>query len=362
MDRGSNGEGDTGRLPRQRAITACLLGTVIGDAYALPYEGLSPRRIRKIFQPGGYHFFFGRGMVSDDTEHAVMTAQALVESGGDIEVFRRSVACKMRIWILLFPAGVGFATLRSCLKLWLSFSPPCEGVFSAGNGPMMRSPIIGVYCDGDINSLKNLVRVSTRLTHTDPRAEHGAIAVALAAWMSAQGLYGDAASYLEQLRTMLGEEGAGMVEIARKSSELAVGGATPEEFAQRFGLQKGVSGFVNHTTCAVIYLWLRHGKDLRSALDEAILLGGDTDTVAAIAGGVIGARMQGAPQELLSGIIEWPMTPRWLESLAAALARSSIGSEPGKAPWLPVYGRLIRNIFFLLIVLFHGFRRLLPPY
>lgn len=357
----SQRENETIRFPRQSAITGCLLGTAIGDAYALPYEGLSPSRIRKMFQPGCYHFFFGGGMVSDDTEHAVMTAQALVESGGDVKVFRRSLAWKLRVWILLLPAGVGLATLRSCLKLWFCFSPLCEGVFSAGNGPMMRSPVIGVYCGGDINSLKNLVRASTRLTHTDPRAEHGTVAVALAAQMSAEGVC-DATAYQEQLRATLGEEGAEMLEIVRKSAELAAGGVKPEDFAERFHLQKGVSGFVNHTTSAVIYLWLRHGKDLRSALDEAVRLGGDTDTVAAIAGGVIGAGMEKIPQELLSGIIEWPMSLRWMEKLAETLARSTIGGVFGKAPRLPVYGRLVRNLFFLLIVLLHGFRRLLPPY
>jgi len=29
---------------------------------------------------------------------------------------------------------------------------------------------------------------------------------------------------------------------------------------------------------------------------------------------------------------------------------------------LPMYGVLPRNVFFLLVVLYHGFRRLLPPY
>jgi ADP-ribosylglycohydrolase len=247
---GINGEGETDCLPRQSAIIGCLLGTAIGDAYALPYEGLAPSRIQKIFQPGGYHFFFGKDMVSDDTEHAVMTAQALMESGGDIEVFRQRLAWKMRIWILLLPAGVGFATLRSCLKLWLSFSPRCEGVFSAGNGPMMRSPIIGVYCGGDINSLKKLVRVSTRLTHTDPRAEHGAVAVALAARMSAQGV-SDVTAYLEQLRATIGEEGAGMLEIVRKSADMAGGGVAPEEFAERFRpAKKGQQIRQPHNICS----------------------------------------------------------------------------------------------------------------
>ena len=95
---------------------------------------------------------------------------------------------------------------------------------------------------------------------------------------------------------------------------------------------------------------------------RTVRLGGDTDTIAAIAGGVIGAGMDSVPPELLSGIIEWPMTPRWLESLAGELARSAVRGGSAKAPRLPVYGRLIRNFLFLFIVLFHGFRRLLPPY
>lgn len=59
------------------------------------------------------------------------------------------------------PPGVGFATLRAILKLWLIFSPENSGVFSAGNGPAMRSAIIGV-CFGEYGEkLKNLVRSYT---------------------------------------------------------------------------------------------------------------------------------------------------------------------------------------------------------
>jgi ADP-ribosylglycohydrolase len=44
----------------------------------------------------------------------------------------------------------------------------------------MRSAVLGSAVD-DPDTLAELVRASTRLTHTDPRAEAGALAVALAA-------------------------------------------------------------------------------------------------------------------------------------------------------------------------------------
>src|SRR5205823_1644411 len=52
---------------------------------------------------------------------------------------------------------------------------------SAGNGPAMRSALLGVCLGHDPPRLRAFVRASTRLTHTDPRAERGALLVALAA-------------------------------------------------------------------------------------------------------------------------------------------------------------------------------------
>jgi ADP-ribosylglycohydrolase len=43
----------------------CILGTAVGDAMGLPYEGLRPPKIRSV---AGYHLIWGKGMVSDDTD------------------------------------------------------------------------------------------------------------------------------------------------------------------------------------------------------------------------------------------------------------------------------------------------------
>jgi len=62
----------------QSKLQGAILGTAVGDAIGLPREGLSPRRASRLFgdPPLGHRLLLGRGMVSDDTEHTCMTAQA----------------------------------------------------------------------------------------------------------------------------------------------------------------------------------------------------------------------------------------------------------------------------------------------
>lgn len=169
---------------RSNALGGVLLGTAVGDSLGLPAEGMSRQRIRARW--GGvwrHRFLGGHGMVSDDTEHTLFVAQALLTHPDDPFAFQRCLAWKLRLWLLGLPAGIGLATLEAILKLWAGISPDRSGVWSAGNGPAMRSAIIGAYFAGDPAKRRAFVSASTRLTHTDPKAETGALAVAeAAAW------------------------------------------------------------------------------------------------------------------------------------------------------------------------------------
>ncbi len=142
---------------KEDSVIGCLLGTAVADAIGLPCEGLSKRRLLCLFpEIDSHHFFFGRGMVSDDTEHTCMVAQALIVSVGDVEVFRKSLAWRLRFWFLGLPASIGLATARAIVKSWLGFSGHRSGVFSAGNGPAMRSAILGVTFGHDTEKLRAL--------------------------------------------------------------------------------------------------------------------------------------------------------------------------------------------------------------
>src|SRR6476469_4716144 len=103
-------------------LAALVVGTAVGDALGLPMEGLTPGRARKLF-PGAprQRLVAGRGLVSDDTDHALMAAQALLAHPTDVAAFQRELAKKLRWWLLGLPAGIGCATLRAIGRMWLGF-------------------------------------------------------------------------------------------------------------------------------------------------------------------------------------------------------------------------------------------------
>ncbi len=367
------------RQQLSRSLAGLLVGGAVGDALGLPAEGLSSSRQRK-WWPGElkHRFLFGRGMISDDTEHAFMTAQALLEAGGDVERFRRSLAWKLRWWVVALPAGVGLATARACVRLWLGVPPERSGVNSAGNGPAMRSAILGAVFAREPERRREFVRASTRLTHLDPKAETAALAVAeAAAWIVREGApnpspdlrppsphpmgRGQGEGLVEMLRTIF-LSGTGDEEWKRLGHRVGEALAQQEsvaDFAALLGLANGVSGYAYHTVPVALYAWLRHRGEFVAALTNAIRCGGDTDTVAAIVGALAGCEtgVEGIPAEWRKGLADWPRSPRLLERLAEEL--SSPSGKPVRWCWP---GILPRNLFFLAVVLAHGFRRSLPPY
>jgi ADP-ribosyl-[dinitrogen reductase] hydrolase len=353
----------------RECFSGVIVGTAVGDAIGLPREGLSRRRASRIFggAPLRHRLLLGRGMVSDDTEHTCMAAQALLASGGNPHAFTRSMAWRLRWWIVALPAGVGMATAKACVKLWLGFPPSRSGVWSAGNGPAMRTAILGVYAWDDPGLLCQLVHASTRLTHTDPAAEHGALAVALAAAhamtqkMSGRAL--DADEYLQLLRSHL--SGTTMLRLIEEVVASLAAGMSADQYFGAKGWTRGISGYVNHTVPACLFCWLANPQDFRTAVEQVVIAGGDADSTGAIVGALaaISAGSESIPIEWVRGITEWPRSVAWMEKLASELAADRTSLEKSHRP-VPLFwpALLIRNVLFLLLVLVHGLRRLLPPY
>jgi len=359
--------------PSLTACQGCLLGTAIGDALGLSFEGLT-RQVLEERQPDlqRYHFILGKGMVSDDTEHTCILAQALIEAQGDIASFERALARRLRHWLLLLPAGVGWATLRAGLKLWLGLMPPHSGVFSAGNAPAMRSALLGVCYGHDLPRLRQLVRVATHLTHTDPKAEYGALTVAIAAYLASEPSQVEPTVLIAQLHTALCGGGQAQPPSDAAASEClrliahVVGsveeGETTLAFAQHaLGLKQGVSGYVYHSVPVAIHAWLSYPNDFEQAVQTVILCGGDTDTVAAITGALVGTRVgvDGLPKQLLDNLYEYPRSVSWMQKLGVSLHHSCTQKTPQPVPEVFWGSVLVRNLGFLVVVLLHGFNRLL---
>lgn len=169
-----------------KQIKGLLIGTAVGDAIGLPREGLSANRAKKLFGSKLQHSLivtpWGRiGLCSDDTEHAVMVGQCLLELNENRDNFLKLLARHMRCWFLTLPFGIGMATLKACFKLCLGINPNKTGVKSAGNGAVMRAPIIGLFFADNMQMMKKTLQESTYITHSDSRAFEGAWTIAMAA-------------------------------------------------------------------------------------------------------------------------------------------------------------------------------------
>jgi ADP-ribosylglycohydrolase len=306
-------------------------------------------------------------MISDDSEHALMTLDALHRSAGDVAAFPGLLARGLRRWVLTLPAGLGRATLIASLRLCVGVSPGTSGVRSAGNGPAMRAPILGVATvHWPLEAVWELVDAATRITHTDARAVAGARLVALAGRFAA-GAVGEGAlapAFIADAQRLVAA-GCGDPDLAPLLDGVlalrTMAPWDPQAVRSALGCKGGVSGYMYHTVPAALLCWLRHPADFGAAVREAVSLGGDTDSIAAIVGALCGARVgcEGIPSAWLSGVADWPLTPAFARSLAQAAA----GPLPHPAPrWPGYFSLLLRNLVFLFVVLAHVFRRMLPPY
>ncbi len=334
-------------------LISCLLGGALGDALGLPAEGIRAPRIARLWPGPLRHRLLGnRGMMSDDTEHAVMTALSLLHHDSDPHQFARDLACRLRWWLAGVPAGIGLATARSILKLWCGVDPSRSGVWSAGNGPMMRAPVIGVHFAGQAQTRRDFVDASTRITHTDPRAAEAARMIAEAAAMATHGET-EIAQILDHLELLVGSsEMQARFPLLRSglSDRIAVGA-----FADGFGRKSGfVSGFAPDTAAVALFAWLRHRGDFRTTVESVVSAGGDTDTVAFIAASLAGidAGKEALPKDWIEGLRDRPVSGA-LTGGADSLKRLRYPNWPLSLP---------RNAWFLCIILTHAFRRLLPPY
>ena len=349
-------------------LQGLLVGTAMGDSVGLPAEGISRSRNQKMFL-GKWEqsLLISCGMISDDTEHAIFVSQSLIYAGDSLQLFSKRLAWCLRWWLLSLPAGIGLATLKSIVRLWLGYSPVKSGVYSAGNGPAMRSAIIGAYFANNLNLVDEFVNVSTRMTHTDKRALIGAKAIAyLIAYIVTEDLCQRPS--LEELEVLLQSvdnnenEWKGRVKqiIGSLKSNLSV-----LQFADVIQQKQGISGYIYNTVPVAIYAWYRHFDNFRDALEAVYNCGGDTDTVGAITGALMGTTLgsKAIPRSWQNRMIDYPRSLKLLEQIAQKLANNIKQNYSANQPIRYAWWWIIpRNVLFLLIVLWHGFRRLFPPY
>ena len=292
-------------------------------------------------------------MLSDDTEHSLIVARCITGHPNDPGKFQAALGKELRIWLAGLPPGIGLATLRGILRLCLGVHPEESGVFSAGNGPAMRSAIIGCLIPDDENLRREYTLKSAVVTHSDPKAFQGAFAIAeIAAKLAAEKwVEKPPPAELESLLRNVSSD-SDWNDLVSEMLPVLNGEISLAEHGKRIGGEKGISGYVYHTVPWAIACWYLNFGDFEKTISDCIRGGGDTDTTAAICGALAG----------ITCYQDYPVG--WWEKLSLWPVSSSEFAEPAIA--YPIIARLlsywIRNILFFGIILIHCVRRLIPPY
>jgi ADP-ribosyl-[dinitrogen reductase] hydrolase len=272
-------------------IHPILEGIAAGDALGFPYEGVRPKKIR-------WGFFGSWGITSDDTQLAHMAYLALKKSDGDPEVFAKLLVKKFTFWFICLPPTLGLATLRACLKMLLGLDPRQCGVNSSGNGPLPRAILLGWELAKDPDFDK-YIELSTRITHTGYEALVASQALArLTAYLKVNG-YPGAKDTLILLRGLDdSSEWKRVISAIEHSHSLF-------ELMHRTGQSGGIGGFSYHTMAVVLWLFLN--KPYRDGMLSCVYAGGDTDSAAALLGGLWAARRVSVPP-VWHRILDYPIS------------------------------------------------------
>jgi ADP-ribosylglycohydrolase len=316
-----------------------LLGMAVGDSVGLPFEGLKAAKIARRLQGGPVRqsLLNGKGWISDDTETALLTLSALRQPG-DLGC---NMARLLRRWFWGIPPGVGLATVKSCLKMTVVGPKPRSGVNSAGNGGLMRALVVGVWAaEHDLDPMA-LAETICLPTHTHSLALDGSRVIAAAAHAACKGFSPRAAIEAALANTRTDDLHTRLAKV------IAFDPA-------RLSVPENPPGFVGYSLPIAFTLWIKHGSDIRAAVEEAIRLGGDTDSHAALGAGLCSLTASEAgtfdrdfPADWANSIADRPLSPVFIRSFA-------LDESASRLPW---FRMRLRNLWLLLIVLGHGFMR-----
>jgi ADP-ribosylglycohydrolase len=285
-----------------------LYGLAIGDALGMPTQMLSRRQITRRWgpvltgfepAPPGHPIAAGMpaGAVTDDTEQAVLLGRLLLSGPVD----PRELAAALVAWERDMAARgsldlLGPSTRRALDAVLAGTPPEAAGVSGDTNGAAMRITPVGVkVATGDPKALVDAVQAASLVTHNTSVALAGAAAEAAAVSAGVGGADSVAAATevavdAARLAAERGHWVAGADVAARiRWATGLVAGLPAQEAAEVIYSLVGTSLATQESVPAAFAVLSAVPGDPWQACLLAASLGGDCDTIAAMAGAVGGA-------------------------------------------------------------------------
>lgn len=338
--------------PRFSRAYGALAGLALGDALGMPTQAMSPEQIRAVYgritglvdadasQP--YAPGMPAGSVTDDTEQALLVASLLVRgrgsSSGRVALDAGEFAHALLAWEdSMIERGsldlLGPSTKAALERVRAGEDPLSVGGAGTTNGAAMRVTPIGIAMStADPEAFADAIWSSCQVTHATRQGFQSAALVAAAVSMGIdtarstapdlRGLLWKAVTYVDSLP----ERGAwtpdpDVVAATRRAMQLV---ANPASSSLECLVEQVGTSVASAQAIPMAFALLARDPSPQALLDAANI-GGDTDTIGAIAGAILGAALgfevfvgRGLAQVELASHLDLPSVALELLELRAA--------------------------------------------
>jgi ADP-ribosylglycohydrolase len=237
-------------MPNNKYILGAIAGDIIGSSYEF-------NNVKSL----DFELFTNDTFFTDDTVLTAATMYAILHQTGYVKAYRH--------FGIIYPHRAYGGRFRA----WLCADNP-EPYNSWGNGSAMRVSPVGWYCD-TIDDVLAEAQKSAELTHNHPEGIKGAQAAAAAVYLARTGK--DKAAIKQFIVDQFGYD------LDR----------TIDEIRPAYTFDVSCQGSVPEAIIAFL-----ESSDFENAVRLAVSIGGDSDTIAAIAGGSAEAYYQEIPEDI----------------------------------------------------------------
>jgi ADP-ribosylglycohydrolase len=283
----------------QETSQAITYGAALGDALGWPIEFLPMRKIKAIYGPNGIQEPPDPALFTDDTQMTLALNEALVEAGeADIEALMEATVRRFVAWKNAPETDArkpGYTVVESVRLLEAGTHWRESGTATKGCGSAMRVSGVGFLYQTDPDRLREVAHHSGVITHSHATADAGTIAAAYLVKLALDGVAPD--DYLRRVATFvngISEE----VDVALLRVGHVLGWTDEEAAINHIG--KGWTA--DEAVALSVYCVVRYPDDYPAAVRRAANIPGDSDSVACITGGIMGARLglESIPQDWIT--------------------------------------------------------------
>jgi poly(ADP-ribose) glycohydrolase ARH3 len=308
-----------------------MVGDVIGAAVEAESAGYIQKRFRNLDEilalesvPEPLVGDWEVGRFTDDTQMALCVAEWLAyekEPAGKRLLERFCSAYES--WRHYGPgARLILESFPNAGDRWPDLATAMFPQGSYGNGSAMRVAPVGLFLHNDLPGITKVARVSSMVTHSHYLAVQGAVLQAAAVAVAVRGPL-DKAQFLRILRAALApfEEMGEDSSIYKKALALIEKGIADKMSPARMARVLGNGIKAQEAVPMAIYCFLANPASFEKAVEAAIFIGGDTDTIASMTGAISGAALGETqiPERWLRRVTEPDYTPEKVRQIAFAM-------------------------------------------